>query len=224
VIDLAAIGLVNGAWRNTCVEDWHAGGWMRDGDMLRINSHTTWRVRQLMRQWRGEIGVPAGAPLAALDQVDADDAWQLAIRVYRWLTNPGRTLPTGPTLAQVAGSDLPEYEQDAQEALSAFAEQAEQTGARFGMARTAAHGALACSRWWGHSHWPALAGRFMIALDDPADAHWGADGEFRTRLPAEPAEVADRRRLRRLLLSRPWELSTDMAQWLIRAGIGYTRT
>lgn len=26
VIDLAAIGLVNSAWRNTCVEDWHAGG------------------------------------------------------------------------------------------------------------------------------------------------------------------------------------------------------
>ena len=22
--DLAAIGLVNGAWRNTCVENWHA--------------------------------------------------------------------------------------------------------------------------------------------------------------------------------------------------------
>jgi hypothetical protein len=24
VLDLAAIGLVNGAWRNTCVENWHA--------------------------------------------------------------------------------------------------------------------------------------------------------------------------------------------------------
>ena len=45
--DLAAIGLVNGAWRNTSVEDWHAQGRLRDGDMLRVNSHTTWRVRQL---------------------------------------------------------------------------------------------------------------------------------------------------------------------------------
>jgi hypothetical protein len=44
--DLAAIGLVNGTWRNTCVENWHAEGRLEDGDMLRINSHTTWRVRQ----------------------------------------------------------------------------------------------------------------------------------------------------------------------------------
>ena len=35
--------------------------------------------------------------------------------------------------------------------------------------------------------------------------------------------VADRKLLRRILLSRPWELSTDTAQWLIRAGIGYAR-
>jgi len=26
VLDLAAIGLVNGTWRNTCVENWHAEG------------------------------------------------------------------------------------------------------------------------------------------------------------------------------------------------------
>jgi len=28
VIDLAALGLINSAWRNTCVEDWHAEGRM----------------------------------------------------------------------------------------------------------------------------------------------------------------------------------------------------
>src|SRR5215472_7439314 len=44
VLDLAAIGLVNGAWRNTCVGTWHVQGRMRDGDMLRVNSHTTWQV------------------------------------------------------------------------------------------------------------------------------------------------------------------------------------
>lgn len=44
VIDLAALGLVNAAWRNTCVEDWHAGGRMHDGDMMRVNSHMTWRA------------------------------------------------------------------------------------------------------------------------------------------------------------------------------------
>ena len=40
-------------------------------------------------------------------------------------------------------------------------------------------------------------------------------------LPAEPPDVADRARLRGLLLSRPWELSADAAQWLANAGIRY---
>jgi hypothetical protein len=43
VIDLAALGLVNSAARNTCVEDWHAEGRMYDSDIVRINSHMTWR-------------------------------------------------------------------------------------------------------------------------------------------------------------------------------------
>jgi hypothetical protein len=39
VVDLIALGLVNGAWRNTYVENWHATGRLHDGDMLRVNNH-----------------------------------------------------------------------------------------------------------------------------------------------------------------------------------------
>jgi len=63
----------------------------------------------------------------------------------------------------------------------------------------------------------------MQALGNPADDHWGPGGKYRAELPAEPADIADRARLRRLLLSRPWELSTDAAQWLVHAGIRYAR-
>lgn len=221
VADLAAIGLVNGAWRNTCVENWHAEGRMRDGDMLRINSHTTWRVRQLMRRWMKETGLDAAAPASALDGISADDVWWLARRLYQWLTSPSRKLPIGVTLAQLASGSLAEYEDDADQRLGAFGAQAEERGVRFGFARTAAHGGLACPHWWGHPHWPAQVERFMKALDSPADEHWGLDGKFRADLGAEPAGIADRARLRRLLLSRPWELSTDTAQWLVQAGIRY---
>lgn len=56
VLDLAAVGIVNSGWRNSPVEDWHAGdGPLDDGDMLRINAHTTWRVRQIIRRWRAEV-------------------------------------------------------------------------------------------------------------------------------------------------------------------------
>jgi hypothetical protein len=119
LLDLAAIGLVNSAWRNTCVEDWHAGGRLRDGDMLRINSHTTLRARQLMRRWMSEAGMSAGASLSALDGISAEDVrWLVVVRLYRWLTNPARKLPTGVMLAQIAADGLPEYEDDADECLT----------------------------------------------------------------------------------------------------------
>jgi hypothetical protein len=221
VLDLAAIGLVNWTWRNTCVETWHAEGRMRDGDMLRLNSHTTWRVRQLVRRWTREIGLEAADPSSALEGIAVDEVWWLARRLYQWLVNPGRKMPTGMTLAQLAGDDLPDYEADADGALSAFGAQAEDRGVRFGFAFTAAHGALACSHWWGHPHWAIRVDRFIKALDNAADDHWGSGGEHRAALSAEPPDVADRTRLRRLLLSRPWDLSADAAQWLIRAGIRY---
>src|SRR5215469_16334946 len=128
VLDLAAIGLVNGAWRNTCVEAWHVQGRMRDGDMLRVNSHTTWRVRQLVRRWMKDIGLEAADPTSALEGTAVDDVWRLARRLYQWLVNPSRELPTGVTLAQLAGDDLPEYQADADNSLSTFGEQAEDPG------------------------------------------------------------------------------------------------
>jgi hypothetical protein len=100
--------------------------------------------------------------------------------------------PAGVTLARLAGDDLAEYQNDADACLSMFAVQAEEHGVRFGFARTAAHGGLACSHWWGHPHWPAQVDQFMRVLSDPADDHWGPGGEYRANLPAEPAGVADR--------------------------------
>jgi hypothetical protein len=160
--------------------------------MLRVNSHTTWRVRQLMRRWMRETGLDAEAPASELDGIETDDVWWLAGRLYRWLTSPARKLPTGVTLAQLAGDGLAEYEDCADLSLGAFGAQAENRGARFGFARTAAHGGLACKHWWGHPRWPAQVERFMEALDDPADKHWSLGGQYRAALPAEPVDVADR--------------------------------
>src|SRR5207248_843005 len=73
VLDLAAVGVVNSAWRNSAVEDWHAGdGVLSDGDMLRINAHSTWRVRQIMRRWRADLLLAADSPIAELDRLEFD--------------------------------------------------------------------------------------------------------------------------------------------------------
>lgn len=101
--------------------------------------------------------------------------------------------------------------------------QAEDRGVRFSFARAAAHGGLACPRWWGHSGWPLLVSRFLNVLDDAADKHWGHAGEHRKALSPQPARVADRHMLRKTLLARPRELDAGSAQWVVLAGIGYLR-
>jgi hypothetical protein len=145
---------------------------------MRVNSHMTWRARQILRRWTAENGLAAGGPLSALDGVPAQGIEWLAVRVYRWLVNPHRKLVTGITLADLAGDDLPQYEDDAELRLGGFAKQAADRGAQFGLALAAAHGALGCPHWWGHPRWPDLVDRLLIVLDDPANEHRGQAGSL----------------------------------------------
>lgn len=223
VLDLAALGLTNGAWRNTCVENWHAEGRLSDGDMLRINARTTHGVRQRLRGWRNECGFTATDDADVLDEADPENVDRLVTRIFAWLTKSSRQLPTGATLGVLAGADLETYVADADEALSSVAELADEEGAAFALRRAAAHGAGACARWWGHPAWHARIERFLAVLDDPTDEHWGLHGEFHLRLAPEPGAVADRSGLRPFLLRNPWDLDRGSAEWLVSAGIGYVR-
>ncbi|MFE5326249.1 hypothetical protein ACFRCG_07645 [Embleya sp. NPDC056575] len=222
LLDLLALGITNGAWRNSCVENWHADGRLSDGDMMRINSHTTDGIRRRLIGWTTEYGITS-AEASALAQVDAEDAGVLAARLFRWLTNPRRKLPTGITLGELArtGEDLAEYQDHADRTLGGFVGLMEDKGVRFGLLRTASHGALSCARWWAHPAWPALVEHFASALDEPTHSHWGPDGQWRTKLGVEPVSMQDRHVLRATLLAAPWKLDGDAAEWITNAGIGY---
>jgi hypothetical protein len=113
VLRLAAPGLVNSAWRNTDVENWHAEGRLHDGDMLRVSSHMSWRLDQLLWRWRTQMGIAPDAPAHALDEIGFDDSRWLGGRIYQWIVNPGRRLPTGMTLLDLARENLPRLENDA---------------------------------------------------------------------------------------------------------------
>jgi hypothetical protein len=223
VADLLAIGVVHGCWRNTRVEDWHADGRLSDADMLRINSLLTRRVREVIGAWAAERGLSMDGPTAQLDGLTMPDVEELARALLGLLTNPARRLPNGATLAGLAGSELGEYEQEAALALGGFAAEAQARGIRFAVTRAAGHGGLACPHWWSHPSWPAVVSRFVAVLDEPASEHWGPGGEWRKRLPPEPAVVRDRDELRRVLLASPWQLSTEAARWVVAAGIGLLR-
>jgi hypothetical protein len=224
VLDLAAVGIVNSAWRNSPVEDWHAGGGpLTDGAMLRINAHTTWRVREIVRRWRSELGMAQEWPAATLDDLDVDETDLLAVRIWRWLVRPRRRLPIGMTLAELAGDGLHEYGDHADTALGSLAGTAERRGARYALWRAATHGGLACRHFWGTPGWPRLVETFVAVLDDPERDHWGPGDAWRDGLMPEPPQVADRTELRRVLLRRPWMLETDAADWVVSARIGFLR-
>lgn len=222
LLDLVAIGITNGTWRNSCVEDWHAEGRLSDGDMMRINSHTTDAIRRRLARWTTEFGITS-ASSTALAEVDVQDVDAFAIRLFQWLTNPKRKLPVGITLGELArtAQDLEEYEGHADRSLGGFVGQMEDRGVRFGLLRTACHGALACSRWWKHPAWPAHVQRYVSVLDNPTDPHWGPGGERRTKLGAEPHSVQNRVALRASLLKAPWKLDDSAAEWITNSGIGY---
>jgi hypothetical protein len=222
LLNLVAMGLTNGMWRNSCVENWHAEGRLSDGDMMRINSYTTDSVRRRLSGWLIELGI-AEAESGALAEVDIDHVDVLAGRLFRWFTNPQRRLPTGVTLGELARSKegLEEYEEHADRGLGSFTGQMEERGVRFGLLRTACHGALACSTWWAHPAWPERVKGFIAVLDRPGDPHWGLSGEWRKKLSSEPSSVQDRRSLHTLLLQSPWKLDDRAAQWVTDAGIGY---
>jgi hypothetical protein len=222
LLDLVAIGITNGTWRNSCVENWHAERRLSDGDMMRINSHTTDAIRRRLARWTTDFAITSASSIA-LAKIDAEDADALAIRLFRWMTNPKRALPIGITLGELArtAADLEEYEDHADRSLGGFAGQMEDRGVRFGLLRTACHGALACSSWWRHPAWPALVERYVSVLDNPTDPHWGSDGEWRTKLGAEPHSMRDRAALRATLLKAPWKLDDSAAEWITNSGLRY---
>ena len=106
-------------------------------------------------------------------------------------------------------------------ALCGMAASAERHGLDFALQRAAAHGGLACSHWWGTPWWPDIVTKLLARLEDPDHSHWGKDRDWYARLPTQPAEVADRRQLRRLLLDAPEALSDEGAAFCIAAGIGF---
>jgi hypothetical protein len=221
VSNLLALGLASSGWRSTCVERWHESGRIGAGDMMRVNSYTGWSVRQRVRRWMGETGLAPDMPVTVLDKVDEDAVYRLLTRVCGWLIDRHRRLPCGMSLGALAQDDLPAYSVAAGAVLANFGALTETRGARFAFARGAAHGALACRRWWGHPNWPVTVDAFARVLDNPADRLWGERGTIRCQLPPEPPDVADRLLFRKTLLTSPWRLSPEAATWVASAGIGY---
>jgi hypothetical protein len=224
VLDLASIGITNGARRNSPLEDWHSQGRIHDGGMLRTNVAMTKLVLGVFADYLGQdLDDEEGIITATEDfaELDSDFTDELFMALFERLSDPDRVLPDGRTLLQLAGEDLDELTDHMDTAIGGIAASAERDGLDFALQRAAAHGGLACRHWWGTPWWPDIVAEFLARLDNPRHPHWGETGDFYTRLPAQPPEVADRPRLRALLLDSPELLSDAGAEFCVAAGIGY---
>jgi len=58
----------------------------------------------------------------------------------------------------------------------------------------------------------------------PEDTHWRDVARWEEIVGAAPSQGVDRAELRRLLTSKPWALTPETAQWVVRAGSRFFRT
>ncbi len=206
-VKLASIGLTLDAWRNTSLEDLHAGdhpgGGFTDSTMMRFNIATT---------------------KAAAKYVNAEGVnWNGLLAM---LTDPDRPLPGGLTVGELAGDGFDRLIMDVDRVVRVTAEIEAAQGFAYTLTLLALHAGLFCKGWYGSPWWPDVVDVFIERLADPAPAAWRHDD----RQVPEPGSVADREALREALREQPEALDDGGICWCLEHGltrgaafVGYAR-
>jgi hypothetical protein len=198
IVKLAVVGLTNYAWRNTPLEDLHAGdhpgGGFPDTDMMRYNIATTRAVASF---------------------IGADRINWLGLR--NALTDPDRALPGGLTVGELAGDEFDELASAFDGALSDLHTMERHHGVAYALTRLALVGGMSCKEWFGTPWWEDLVDVFTESLADPSSKAWSDDDG---RSPV-PTSAIDRNALRAALLTAPETLDDDGVRWCWRHGLRY---
>lgn len=144
LIRYAALGLTNLCWRNSILEDWHAGdGPLSDADMMMENARTSIIARRALVQGLD----PDDEPIVDLLQDALDDFLEVPF-------DPCRPLNCGSTLVEVAGDDLDELTGHTETQVAALLDNARNQGTGVVLAFLALKGLLGCAEWFGSWRWP----------------------------------------------------------------------
>jgi hypothetical protein len=198
---LAAIGLTVQAWRNTSLEDLHAGdhvaGGFSDADMMRFNI-ATFRV----------VSERVGPDRCEWDALGA------------MLTDPGRVLPGGVTVGVLAGGEFEQLASDVRKALSISRLIEQRRGFPFLVMLLALQAGTSNKEWYGSPWWPDIVSVFIELLDDPASSAWKYD-EHREPIPSV---ASDRAVLAEALLEKPESLDDEVIYWCLKHGLSRSAT
>jgi hypothetical protein len=232
VLDLAAVAIARLAWRDSPVEDWHAAPDSRigDADLMRATVNVTRRVRELLdidrrpypASARSRARPPAPDPLMLSPAGPAGDTASVLDAVDVQLTEPGRRLPDGRQLRELAPTreHLAAYGDHVHGLRDRWAAFADNVGTHALLLLLACYAAVWCRRWWLGLDWPYLVTEFLARLDGPT--RWGSPAKVaHVQGLAPPAQAADLAHLRGLLMAGPDHLDAQTARYCLRAGIGH---
>lgn len=168
----APAALTHLCWRNTILEDWHAGPDSRisDAEMMRANVATSRIFHQSIWYEIGEAWANAG-PLSH-DMIDVGILEQAFSFALVDAFSAERVLPHGLTLGELGGDEWEEFEGHADRQLGALLEVAEQRGAHVVAMWLGLRGSRVVGHWWGTPKWPFVVDKFLDRIDDPGDRWW----------------------------------------------------
>lgn len=201
VLWAGAVGFTQVAWRNTALEDWHASPTgLDDGEMMRANASTTRIVHE---------GLVQGQSWA-----------DIATRI----TAADRLLPDGRTLRSAMGRVLHGVREEAADQAATQQAVEDAHGREVALSRAVALTTFSGSDWWGMPSWPPRVRRFIEALSNPRDPHWGEAARWWRDHEQGPPMVRNLDELQAALLAGPDTLDAEAAAWCVSALIGYLRT
>jgi len=194
VLDLAAIGLTHLVWRNTALEDAHAGGRIDDADMFAANV-TVWRA---LRSALGATPV---------------DWWAMV----EFVSDPELRMPNDSTIrATMRGYGWRAWRQRARNILFNLWDDWESEAAIPPLWRLAVSGAGLGRYWYGTPWWPLVVDDFIATLGDPSSrrAGWLAT---HPEIGPPPLPLAE---MRAGLVEAPELLDHATRAWCTRLAIG----
>lgn len=167
--------------------------------------------------------------MAGLAEADADSISDMLYLMYRWMTNPNRKLIIGSTIRDVVertlanarahpDCDVPSHVTTESE-LNDYRDEVDRR-AGYLLACVDEHdpraafyvpaiSAVSAESWWGTPEYPEHVDVVFAALNNPQHRVWRGKG-----IPAPPPGT-DLAAVRRLMLTKPWQLPNDVCEWLV---------
>ncbi|MEV6831272.1 hypothetical protein [Amycolatopsis sp. NPDC051102] len=241
LLDLAAVGIVKHAWRNSPLEDVHAdpSSPLTDGEMMRTNAATTRLVRESLQDFfhaifdvdvppAGTSGTSSESSLGDgelhLDECDFLDEFSDADLLADSMLGPlytamtRRVLPGGYTVREAASELFEELDDHIAANLDYLADVTEQHGLRAALylKAKAAH----YERWWLGQDWLELVDALDVVLADPKHDHWQVRGY--PDPDGRPGRCGNLEQLKAVLRQGPDRLTAAEAEWCVEdVGIGF---